>query len=89
MACRSGCDGEIHRLGSPRGRPGRRKHIWEQHIFHDFGRTKLRMGVSGANFHAKSHFEVRVAVAPQKPRKTSEKLTFRIENVVNIFLFRV
>ena len=45
-----------------------------------FGRTDLRIGVSGAKFDAESDFEVRLAVAPQKPGQNSEKLIFRSEN---------
>ena len=41
-----------------------------------FGRTDLRIGVSGAKFDAESDFEVRLAVAPQKPGQNSEKLIF-------------
>ena len=39
-----------------------------------FGRTDLRKSVSEANFDAKSVFEVRFAIAPQKLDKNREKL---------------
>ena len=42
------------------------------------GRADLRTGVSEAKFDAGAEFEVRLAVAPQKP---PEKLIFRSENV--------
>ena len=45
-----------------------------------FGRTDLRKGVSGAKFDARSDFDVRLAVAPQKPDQNCEKLIFRLEN---------
>ena len=40
------------------------------------GRTDLRIDVSGAKFDAESDFEVRLAVAPQKPGQHREKLIF-------------
>ena len=45
-----------------------------------FGCTDLRKGVSGAKFDAEADFEVRRAVALQKPGQNSEKLKFRSEN---------
>ena len=42
-----------------------------------FGRTDLRIGVSGAKFDAESDFEVRLAIPPQKPGQNSEKLILR------------
>ena len=45
-----------------------------------FGRTDLRIGVSGAKFDAESDFEVRFAVAPQEPGQHSEKPIFQSEN---------
>ena len=45
-------------------------------IFMIFGRTDLRKGESGAKFDAESDFEVRLAVAPQKPGRNNEKLIF-------------
>ena len=38
-----------------------------------FGRTDLRIDVSGAKFHAGSDFEVHLAVAFQKPGQNSAK----------------
>ena len=49
----------------------------ENLIFIKFGRTDLRRGVSGAKFNAEADFEVRLAVALQKPSKNCEKLVFR------------
>ena len=40
-------------------------------IFMIFGRTDLRRGVSGAKFEWQADFEVRLAVAPQKPNENS------------------
>ena len=39
-----------------------------------FGRTDLRISVSRAKFDAESDFEVRLAVALQKPDQNNEKL---------------
>ena len=54
----------------------------------NFDRTDLRIGVSGAKFDAESDFEVRSAVAPQKPGQNSEELIFRSENFVDCFFRR-
>ena len=48
-------------------------------IFMIFGRTDLRKGVSGAKFDAEADFEVRSAVALQKPGQNIETLKFRSE----------
>ena len=53
-----------------------------------FGRTDLRIGVSGAKFDAESDFEVRLAVAPQKTSQNSEKLIFRPPKKVDLFFRR-
>ena len=45
-----------------------------------FGRTDLRIGLSGAKFREQSDFEVRLAVAPQKPSKNNKKLIVRSKN---------
>ena len=50
------------------------------------GRTDLRKGVSGAKFDAESDFEVRLAVAPQKPSKNNRKMIFRSE-IFTIWFF--
>ena len=42
-----------------------------------FGRTDLRIGQSEAKFDAEADFELRSAVAPQKPDQIDEKLFFR------------
>ena len=52
------------------------------------GRTDLRKGVSGAQFDAESHFEVLLAVAPQKPSQHCKKPIFRPENFA-FFVFGV
>ena len=44
-----------------------------------FGRTDLRISVSRAKVDAESDFEVRLAVAPQKPRPIDGKRNFEIE----------
>ena len=44
-------------------------------IFMIFGRTDLRIGVSKAKFDEQADFKVRLAVAPQKPRQKSKKLS--------------
>ena len=44
------------------------------------GRTDLRIGVSGAKFDAEADFEIRLAVAPQKPCRNDAKLIFRSGN---------
>ena len=49
------------------------------------GRTDLRKGVSGAKFDAESDFEVRLAVAPQKPSQNCKKPIFRPKNFAFFF----
>ena len=44
-----------------------------------FGRTDLRKSLSIAKFDEESDFEVRLAVAPQKPRPIDGKRNFEIE----------
>ena len=44
-----------------------------------FGRTELRINVFGAKFDVESDFEVRLAVAPQKPDQKSEKQKIKSE----------
>ena len=44
-----------------------------------FGRTDLRIGVSGAKFDAESDFDVRLAVAPQK---SDQQLTQNIAKLI-------
>ena len=51
-------------------------------FFMSFGHTDLRKSISGAKFDAESDFDVRLAVAPQKPGQTGEKLNFPSENLV-------
>ena len=59
-----------------------------------FGRTELRIGASKAKFDVESDFEVRLAVALQKPDQISEKRLkflakkFSAENFSTIFFFR-
>ena len=52
-----------------------------------FGRTDLRISLSGAKFDAEADFDVRSAVAPTKPHQIEEKMAFRFHNVANCFLF--
>ena len=54
-------------------------------IFMSFGGTDFRKGVSGAKFDAESDFEVRLAVASQKPSQNGEKLIFRFEKIADLF----
>ena len=46
------------------------------------------MSLSEATFDAEADFDVRLAVAPQKPDQIDEKLIFRSQNVPD-FLFSV
>ena len=41
-----------------------------------FGRTDLRISLSGAKVHEEADFDVRSAVGPPKPHQIDEKLTF-------------
>ena len=54
-----------------------------------FGRTDLRRVVSKAKFDAESDFDVRLAVAPQKPDQNRKKLIFRSENFTKNFVLRI
>ena len=49
-----------------------------------FGRTDLRIGVSGSKFDAEADSQLRFAVAPQKHSKSYEKLIVRSKNFANI-----
>ena len=51
-----------------------------------FNRTDLRKAVSGAKFDAESDFEVRLAVASQKPGQNSQKLIYRSEKFADFLL---
>ena len=42
----------------------------------NFGHTDIRKSVSGAKFDGQADFDVRLAVAPQKPGQNNEKLIF-------------
>ena len=44
-----------------------------------FGRTDLRISLSGAKFDPEADFDVRFAVARQNPRQISKKRNFRSE----------
>ena len=44
-----------------------------------FGRTDLRVNLSGTKFDEEADFDVRSAVAPQKSRKLNYKQNFRSE----------
>ena len=50
-----------------------------------FGRTDLRISVSRAKFDAESDFEVRLAVARQKPDQNNEKMILRSKIFVEKF----
>ena len=50
-----------------------------------FGRTDLRKSLSRAKFDEESDFEVRLAVAPQKPRQIREKRNFETEKFRKFF----
>ena len=54
-----------------------------------FGRTDLRKSVSRAKFDAESDFEVRLAVALQKPDQNNEKLILGSKIFVDFFWFDV
>ena len=45
-----------------------------------FGRTDLRISLSGAKFDEEADFDVRSAVGPPKPHQIDENLIFRSEN---------
>ena len=46
-----------------------------------FGRTDLRISLSGAKFDEEADFDVRSAVGPPKPHQIDENLTFRSDNL--------
>ena len=46
-----------------------------------FGRTDLRISLSGAKFDEEADFDVRSTVGPPKPHQVDENLTFRSENL--------
>ena len=50
-----------------------------------FGRTDLRISLSGAKFDEEADFDVRSAVGPPKPHQIDENLIFRSENSANFF----
>ena len=50
-----------------------------------FGRTDLRISLSGAKFDEEADFDVRSAVGPPKPHQIDEKLIFRSENFAKTF----
>ena len=45
-----------------------------------FGRTDLRISLSGANFDEEADFDVRSAIGPPKPDQIDINLTFRSES---------
>ena len=47
---------------------------WKKRFFAIFGRTDLRISLSGAKFDAEASFDVRSAAAPLKPPKIHEKI---------------
>ena len=52
----------------------------KKRFFVIFGRTDLRISLSGAKFDEEADFDVRSAVGPPKPHQIDEKLIFRSEN---------
>ncbi len=51
-----------------------------------FGRTDLRISLSGTRFDEEADFDVRSAVGPPKPHQIHEKLIFRSDNFAeNVF----
>ena len=50
-----------------------------------FGRTDLRISLSGAKFDEEADFDVRSAVGPPKPHQIDENLIFRSENFADFF----
>ena len=50
-----------------------------------FGRTDLRKGVPGVKFDGQADFEVRLAVAPQKPDQFNQKLIFQSKMFAEFF----
>ena len=53
-----------------------------------FGRTDLRISLSGAKFDAEADFDVRFAAARPNPRQISEKQNFRSEIFAEFFFWR-
>merc|ERR1711924_17384 len=53
-----------------------------------FGRTDLRISLSGAKFDEEADFDVHSAVGPPKPHQIDEKLIFRSENFARKKFFR-
>ena len=53
-----------------------------------FGRTDFGKGVSGSKFDAESDFDVRLAVALQKPGKKCEKLISQAKKLSDFFVCR-
>ena len=47
--------------------------------------TNVRRGLSEAKFDARFEFEVHLAVAPQKPGQTCEKLKFSAQKIRDFF----
>ena len=50
-----------------------------------FGRTDLRISLSGAKFDEEADFDVHSAAGPPKPHQIDEKLIFRSENFADFF----
>ena len=53
-----------------------------------FGRTDLRISLSGAKFDEEADFDVHSAAGPPKPHQIDEKLIFRSENFADFFFRR-
>ena len=54
-----------------------------------FGRTDLRISLSGAKYDEEADFDVRSAAGPPKPHQIDENLIFRSENFTDFFFFGV
>ena len=50
-----------------------------------FGRTDLRISLSGAKFDEEADFDVHSAAGPPKPHQIDEKLIFQSENFADFF----
>ena len=58
-------------------------------ILKTFGRTDLRISLSGAKFDEEADFDVRWAVGPPKPHQINENLIFRFKMFADYFFFGV
>ena len=54
-------------------------------FFVSFGRTDLKVRLSGAKFHEEADFDIRSAVAPPKPHQMQEKLISEAKKKIEFF----